>query len=623
MKHPRFVRNIVAGVAAMIAAASLVGCMEFMEMGALAATEPAAAGPAAAEPAVAPAPGGSPPRSATTSVTVRVAGPLTVASAKGGHDDIASVTISVAGNDAEGTHQDPLATATLARSPAGVWTGTLSGLTIATELTFTAKALDGDGTVIFEGTHKATLTDVGAQITIRLNAVDDNQANRFPKVTGISISNVSTGVRADVSITVAGTGTEELAYEFSGGTFDPPSGTVTLAAGTGTINGTYEPPDVVGWYTVQIALSNAQGNRAEVDFQIRVQTAGLAARLGPVVRGISGKRTPAGIRWTAAVSAAGDGTGLAYAWTFTKSDDSTGTFTDAAANPTILTGYEQTTAGALSVTVTDAEGLETSASLAVAAGMFPALPLMPQAATLLVNEIDYDQAGSTDTAEFIEILNPGSAPVDLADYRFELVDGADDEPYQSVDGSGQLAGGAFLVLAKQAVIDTPNFLPAGTLTLALTGNSVTNGPDGVRIVRQADGRVVDAVHYEGVVPGSGEGSPAPEDPDTDDDLHRPVPGRLRQRRQRPGLPRDDGDARRRQHLLVAGQEPFPPRVALLRTAPREGRGVETTSPWPALSRSSTARLRVGGSAGCPRPWRARSSARFEHWHPIRSPRTTT
>ena len=493
----------------MLVVASLTGCMEFMDMASL-------DGPASTERPAAndgPPAGATQPRAETTSVTVRVAGPLTVASAKGSHEDIDSVTISVAGNDTDGNHQDPLATATLARSSAGVWTGTLTGLTIGTELTFTAKALDSNGTVIFDGTHKATLTDVGTQITIRLNAVDDNQANRLPKVTGISISNVSTGVPAEVSITVTGMGSEDLAYEFSGGTFDPPSGTVTLSSGTGTINVTYQPPDVVGWYTVQVALRNAQGNRVEVDFQIRVQTSSLAARLGPVVRGISGKRTPAGIRWTAAVSATGEDTGLTYAWTFTKGDDSAGTFTDAAANPTIMTGYEQTTAGNLAVTVTDAEGLQTSASLAVVANMFPVLPLMPQAATLLVNEIDYDQAG-TDTAEFIEILNPGTAAVDLADYRFELVDGADDEPYQSVDGSGQLAGGAFLVLAKQAVIDTPNFLPAGTLTLALTGNSVTNGPDGVRIVRQTDGRVVDAVHYEGVVPGAGEGSPAPQDPDT-------------------------------------------------------------------------------------------------------------
>ena len=495
----------------MLVAASLTGCMEFLDLAAPAATEAAVAQP----PAGGGPPAEPPPRSATTSVTVRVAGPLTIASAKGGHDDIDSVTVSVAGNDAGGTHQDPLATATLTRSPAGVWTGTLSGLTINTELTFTAKALDGSGTVIFEGTHTATLTDVGAQVTIRLSAVYDSQDNRFPKVTGISISNVSTGIPAAVSISVTGSGTEDLDYEFSGGAFDPNRGTVTLSSGTGTVTATYTPPSVVGWYTAQIALTNTQGHRVEADFQIRVQTAGLSANLGPVVQGITGKRTPAGVRWTASVSAAGDGSGLTYAWAFTKDDNSAGTFTDAAGNPTIMTGYEQTTAGTLSVTVTDADGLETSASLSVAANMFPDLPLMPQAATLLVNEIDYDQAGSTDSAEFIEILNPGSAAVDLADYRFELVDGADDEPYQSVDGSGQLPGGGFLVLAKQSLIDTPSFLPAGTLTIALTGNSITNGPDGVRIVRQAGSRVVDAVHYEGVVPGAGEGSPAPQDPDTD------------------------------------------------------------------------------------------------------------
>ena len=67
------------------------------------------------------------------------------------------------------------------------------------------------------------------------------------------------------------------------------------------------------------------------------------------------------------------------------------------------------------------------------------------------------------------------------------------------------------MIADQAVVDA---LPGGTASLTLSGSGVTNGPDGVRIVSRADGRVVDAVHYEGVVPGSGEGSPAPQDPAT-------------------------------------------------------------------------------------------------------------
>ena len=454
-------------------------------------------------------PDDGPRPSAITSATVLVAGPLTIASAKGSHADIAGVTVTVAGDNALGNHQDPLATAALVRSPEGLWTGTLSGLTVGPELTFTATALDDGDNVIFEGTHAQTLASVGAQITIRLNAVDDGVDNRLPKVTAISISNVSTGVPAEVSISVQGSGTEQLDYEFAGGTFNPSAGQVSLSSGTATITSTYEAPAVVGWYTAQIALTNSQGNRIEVDFQINVQTAGIMARIGPAVRGFTGKRTPAGVRWTATVSFAGDGAGLDYAWEFTDSGNNAGTFTDPSANPTILTGYTPATAGTLSFTVTDAAGLTATASLAVAASLFADLPLMPSPAALLVNEIDYDQDGSSDNAEFIEILNPGSTPVDLSGYRFELVDGADREPYLSFDGAGQLAGGAFLVIADQAVIDN---LPAGTASLALTGSGVTNGPDGVRIVSTADGRIVDAVHYEGVVPGAGEGSPAPQDP---------------------------------------------------------------------------------------------------------------
>lgn len=489
----------------MIVVVSVTGCMEFLE------------GPPPAK-----TPTRDTPRPAgMTSVTVRVAGPLTIAratssharlaSARASHSDIASVTVTVAGNNSLGNFQDPLASTNLTRSADGAWTGTLSGLTVNTELTFTAKALNGSDSVIFQGTHAQTLASVGAQITIRLNAVDDGVDNRIPKVSAISISNVSTGVPAEVSVTVQGSGSEQLNYEFSGGTFNPPTGQVTLASGTGTITSTYQTPDLVGWHTAQIALTNSQGNRIEVDFQIRVQTAGLTANIGPVVRGFTGRRTPAGVRWTASVSSAGNASSLSYSWQFKDGKNNAGSFTDAEANPTILQGYTVATAGTLTITVTDAVGLTATATLAVAANLFPDLPLAPSSAVLLINEIDYDQAGSSDAAEFIEILNPGSTAVDLSGYRIELVDGADREPYVSFDGTGQLAGGGFLVIADQAVIDN---LPSGTSSMVLTGTGITNGPDGARVVSKADGRVVDAVHYEGVVPGSGEGSPAAQDPAT-------------------------------------------------------------------------------------------------------------
>ena len=498
MKQLRFVRICVATLATLVMVAALTGCEELLDPPSPAVQQPAAGSP----------PNGDPTPADTASVTVWVAGPLTVAAAKGSHADIEAVTVSVAGNDSNGDRQDPLATATLKRSAEGAWTGNLSGLTVDTPLTFTATATDDVGEVIFRGTHTATLTSGGAQITIRLAAVYDDADNRLPKVAGISISNVSTGVPANVSFTVHGAGSESLDYRFTAGTFVPASGSVTLTAGVGTITGAYQPPTVPGWYTVRLAVWNAQGNRVEADFQIRVRSSALTASLGPVVQGITGRRTPAGVLWAANVSAVGDDARITYAWTFTDSNKKSGTFSDAAANPTILTGSAQSTSGTLSVTVTDAGGLATTASLAVPAGAFPSHALTPKAAALIVNEIDYDQPGSSDSAEFIEILNPGTDAVDLSAYRFELVDGADDEPYRSYDGSGQLAGGGFLVIADKKVIAD---LPGGTLSIPLTGSGVTNGPDGVRIVATADGRVVDAVHYEGSVPGAGEGSPAPAD----------------------------------------------------------------------------------------------------------------
>ena len=483
----------------MLVAASLMGCMEFLEM---ASTDvpPPSDGPSSSA---------VPRRSETTAVTVRVAGPLTIASAKGSHADITSVTVTVARVDSQGT---PLAKTLKRSDDDGSWTGTLSGLAVDTPLTFTAQALDSENRDIQRYPHRY------AQQRRRADHDPAERGrrcggNRFPKVTGISISNVSTGVAADVSITVQGSATEQLHYELTGGTL-PAARSIPAAARSrcrpapGLSPAATGLPDVPGWYTVQIALRNAQGNRVEVDFQIRVQTAGLTAKLGPVVRGITGKRTPAGVRWTAAVSADDDGSGLTYAWSFTGTE----AFTDSAANPTILTSYTQTTTGTVSVTVTDAVGLTTTASLAVPANLFPDLDLMPAAATLLVNEVDYDQTSSTDAAEFIEILNPGSDPVDLAAYRIELVDGADDDdaPYLTYEPSGELAGGGFLVIADQAVI-TANSLPE--TSLVLTGTGIQNGPDGVRIVAKADGRVVDAVHYERVVPGAGEGSAAPQDPE--------------------------------------------------------------------------------------------------------------
>lgn len=129
------------------------------------------------------------------------------------------------------------------------------------------------------------------------------------------------------------------------------------------------------------------------------------------------------------------------------------------------------------------------------------------AAKLAINEFDYDQAGA-DTAEFMEIVNPNAAAVDLADYRIELVNGSNGRRYGTYATTGGLAAGAYFVIADQAVIDA---LPAGTAAMPLKSGGLQNGPDGIRIVEAATGRVLDSVHYRDPVPGAGEGRPAPKD----------------------------------------------------------------------------------------------------------------
>ena len=440
----------------------------------------------------------------TTSVSVRAATPLMAAAAAGSHADVASVAVTVAGEDADGVHQDSLATAALTKAANG-WSGTVSELTVGKSLTFTAKAFSASSERLFEGSTTATLDDSTSAITISLAAVDDGTAHRIPVVAAIAAAEVETEAAGTVEVSVSGSGNEDLDYEFFGPAFVQGTGTITLTSGAGTISHAYTAPEDAGRYLARVRLTNAQGNRVEVDFEVIIAAAAspsgeiaLNAGLGPAVTALTGKRVAAGVRWTATVSA--QGSGATYAWSFTGS----GSFADATTNPTVLTGYAATTTGTLQVTVTDSAGLSTSASLALTSGMFPDALVRP-AAELVINEIDYDTPAAGDPDEFIEIFNPGSSPIDLTGYRFELVNGSNGAPYATItySGSTELAGGGYFVITKKQTIynaaSEPKELVTGTLQ---------NGPDAIRIVETATGRVVDGVHYNGSVAGAGEGNPA-------------------------------------------------------------------------------------------------------------------
>lgn len=114
-------------------------------------------------------------------------------------------------------------------------------------------------------------------------------------------------------------------------------------------------------------------------------------------------------------------------------------------------------------------------------------------ANLVINEIDYDQAG-TDTAEFIEIYNAGTAAVNLDPYTIELVNGnaGGASVYQTIDlpAVSLPAGGFYVVCANAATV------PHCNLDVSPDTNLIQNGnPDAVALRNGTT--LVDTVSYGG------------------------------------------------------------------------------------------------------------------------------
>jgi hypothetical protein len=113
---------------------------------------------------------------------------------------------------------------------------------------------------------------------------------------------------------------------------------------------------------------------------------------------------------------------------------------------------------------------------------------------LIINEVDYDQAGN-DTLEFIEIYNNTGGPVSLVGVKVALVNGMNSATYANIDLSGQvaLAQGQYLLVANPGVVAPPNVLKVN-----LNNDTIQNGaPDGIALVDTIGVKLLDAISYEG------------------------------------------------------------------------------------------------------------------------------
>ncbi|MCK5607284.1 lamin tail domain-containing protein [Candidatus Pacearchaeota archaeon] len=155
----------------------------------------------------------------------------------------------------------------------------------------------------------------------------------------------------------------------------------------------------------------------------------------------------------------------------------------------------------ISVTGTGIGSTTLTANLGVdqTSAVINVVPYSP--ATLLINEVDYDQPG-TDTTEFVEIYNISGSTIDLTDYQLVFVNGLDETVYLTTEPfAGSLLPGDYYVYGSSAVpgVDqTP---------LATETNIIQNGaPDGIRLERISTGEVIDSLAYEGTMTTAGEGS---------------------------------------------------------------------------------------------------------------------
>ena len=124
---------------------------------------------------------------------------------------------------------------------------------------------------------------------------------------------------------------------------------------------------------------------------------------------------------------------------------------------------------------------------------------------LVINEVDYDNIGAGDNAEFVEILNTGDTAIDLTGVSLVLVNGASSQlknyAIVDLDAAGSLDPGQYLVVANATVA-----VATGAKVVAWPGaeNQVQNGgstsspePDGIALFDRNERTIIDALSYEG------------------------------------------------------------------------------------------------------------------------------
>ncbi|MFP2908341.1 RCC1 domain-containing protein [Pyxidicoccus sp. 3LFB2] len=318
----------------------------------------------------------------------------------------------------------------LAPTPTG-WAGVLPALPQNRLLTFVARArginVDADAgtadSVLFNGTTTVALTSAQETVGITLAPINDGATIDLPRIRKISIpGEFALGQSGNITFFVEATANRALTYSLtaaaSGGSFQPASGSFTLASASGAFVVRYAPPLTVATtteYTHELKVTNQEGHSVSTTFRTKVvppdgsggtpgNTPTVRVVFNPVINTLAASRTLGTNRvtWTAGVADDKPLDALTYAWSFAPN----GTVTPAPAftaqtNPTVLQGYTPTLDGTLTLVVTDGDDGKTTVKYLLAANQFPDQPGQTGGATDIVQL----HAGDTHTCA---LLNDGS-----------------------------------------------------------------------------------------------------------------------------------------------------------------------------------------------------------------------
>ncbi len=123
---------------------------------------------------------------------------------------------------------------------------------------------------------------------------------------------------------------------------------------------------------------------------------------------------------------------------------------------------------------------------------------------IVINEVDYDMPGTGDNAEFIELKNTGTDPVNLENMKVVLYNGSQSPPTSYRDiilPNVMLAAGDYYVICGNG-----GNVPNCDLVVNVATNLIENGAPDAIVLYSATNMILDMLSYEGNTTGFTEGS---------------------------------------------------------------------------------------------------------------------